>query len=140
VRYHRHTEWDSYTLEEKISAYQAGEDYLVRLSRYDISDRLQEIIKAQRLDSFLYEKLDIDYVPFTGKIQWQPTGIVDVHGRRKWTPNSWMTIRNRRRRHPVDVSFYSFDMIEYAYKKGYFSAEEYLETVRRKVAFENESN
>jgi len=126
---------------EGLRRYERGIDnYNKFLSMYWNDKEMEEHLEACKIRDFLNERLPLDYEPFEGKVKWEPTGLINMHGRWRYRTFIQMCkdIRNPKKKFPIDVSMYSFEMIEYGYKMGDFSGEEYLENVRRKVAFENE--
>lgn len=127
--------------EEELYLYNVGAKFLrSMLAACQPEDNLYKHTQTVLTQKFLRERLDIDYEPFTGKVKWEPTGLTNVHGGKVY--GSLLEAVRRRRKPvplPVDVNFYTFDMIRHAYDMGDLSGEEYLENVRRKVAFENES-
>lgn len=129
-------EWSHLTKEEHRQIYDAAQRYYKVLEALDGENAKEDSIKF-----FLSIRPDLDYEPFTGKVKWEPTGYTSPHGYRIYDSFD-EAIRRKRKppRLPVDPEFYSFDMINHAYKMRDFTAEEYLENVRRKVAFENDSD
>lgn len=128
---------------EKLEAYEAGERYLDRMLSYDISAHLRENINFMRIRDFIDVKLDLDYVPFTGKVKWHPTGLIDMHGKWKfdWDQNWYKIFRtNKKKRLSVDPSLYTFKMVKLSYDLGYMTVEEYLENTRRVAKYVREEN
>lgn len=80
--------------------------------------------------------------PFKGLVSWHPTGVTSRSGRRRYTRTGdfsdsfWVFPKSKRRSLMMDYRHYPLYLITYSYDEGMIDGVEYLETVQRRIAFE----